>query len=681
MKTYKIIKKNKNRTLKCSKNVYVKPCSVKIQNYPMKNNFSLFFLKIMEHLGVTNVIGMPGGAIVPFYNNINKIKTTHKISIRFEMNGGYIALGTSRLSAMNIGPRKLTISYGTIGPGLANLLNPISAATLEQIPTIFCTETIESKLTNSRTIQNIQAENLVKNICKSYLVINVTDIKNGTIIEKMYRTLVKGFSYPRGAIVFIFKNAESTIDSTLADANKYLNNLEYYKSIFSIFKNNFGFTLKKEIKSHDIFTGLYNYEWKQKYNNFIKNNKKKIISTKNISQFLNLKLNKSQRPVMLIGLGAVDYIYELLNFCRSNDIPYLLTSPMCSYGNIDDKYYAFIMGNTGTHCGNSTIQSCDLLITWGTSLDVYVCPLNDNVFKHIECIITVNKNPEIYNRKFINYYIIGDGKNILNIINKQKVTSFNRSDWLNKIEQFKIESHKINSYYFSKDDNEDLKHGDIYVALQKYVDKNIEKTNKRAFFVTDSGSCQAFTSTYIHYKNKNYIFMTDYKYGSLGNGLGEAIGTALNNPNDIIICICGDGGTLCGSLSDYISIKEANITNIIFVIFENSGLGFTSETDIALTNLRFNYVNGYKYEPNWKSLLESLLIETYVIKNPRQMDKALDCSFKSLYKNSSVLVCILPYDALYSPIVHTNSTFDNQIYYKFDLNNEINKCKYSKVYI
>ena len=556
------------------------------------------------------------------------------------------------------------------------MLNPISAATLEQIPAIFLTGTESSKIVDNRIIQNIQSEKIVENLCKSYLVIETADIKSGKIIKKMYDTLIKGFSYPRGAIVFIFKNDAPSIDARL-----YLKNLNYFKEYFSIFESNYGFKLKKEIISKDIFTGLYNNDWVNKKKLFIQNNKKKIVKLNKVYNLLEEQLNKSKKPIILIGMGALDYIYELLDFCRNNEIPYILTLPMNGFGNVDDPYYAFRMGHTATYCGNNTIQHCDLLITWGTSLNRYVVVNLNNNFKHIKCIIDINKNPEIYFTPFIDYYIIGNGEDILKIINKkEKINLIKRPEWLKQINEFKIKGFKLNDYFYSKTNIEMLKHGDIYKMLQKHVDSHIKNTNKKVFFVTDSGSCQPFTATFIHYKTKNYFFITDGKYGSIGNGLGEAIGLAINNPDDLFICICGDSGTLDGALTDYISLQELKIKNIIFIILENLGIGFIAETSIEETNQLLQYGNGYNYFPNWKSLFESFLVDSYIVKNLKDMDNYLTCAFSNLYKKCTVLICILPHEAYYSPTIPINGYFDQLIYHKFNENTSINKCRYSKIY-
>ena len=69
----------------------------------------------------------------------------------------------------------------------------------------------------------------------------------------------------------------------------------------------------------------------------------------------------------------------------------------------------------------------------------------------------------------------------------------------------------------------------------------------------------------------------------------------------------------------------------------------------------------------------------YIVKNPSEMDKSLHCAFNNLYKKCSVLVCVIPYDAYYSPTIPLHGNFSQMIYHKFDENSPVNKCRYEKI--
>lgn len=674
-KKHKIVKNTKT----CKNIIHEVICDDKPIKFVNKHNFSNFFLEIMNSIGVNYCVGLPSSAVIDFYEAINSQKKIKKYLFRNERNGGYIAMGASRLSSLNIYKRNLILTYVHLGPGLANLLDAICASTLEQIPSIFVTCQDNSKEEHNRIIQNIDSVKLVENICKSYLLITEDDILNGKIIKKIHDCIIKGFSYPRGAIVFIFE-----VKSFSIKADNYIKHLEKYEKIFkNIFINDYEFDIKNPIKSKDVFTGLYNENWNKQKNIFYKKNKNKIINKNQIIPLLKTKLKESSYPIMLIGMGALDYIYELLDFCEKVDIPYILTLPMNSYGNVSNKYYAFRMGHTGTYCGNTAIQKCDFLITWGTSLNKYTVVNLNNNFNHIKCIIDVNLNPEIYYTPFINNYIIGNGKDILNTLRtniNELVFDNKRINWLNMIESYKVEGEKKQSFLYSKTGTEKLKHGDIYKCLQKYVDKLIEKTDKHCFFLADCGSCQPFTASLIHYKSKNYHYITDGKYGSIGCGVGELIGAAINNPNDLFILIAGDSATLDGSVTDYITIKEMNIKNIIIIILENSGIGLIAEESQELNTHLLNYKNGYQYFPRWDYLFNSQLINMYVVKNMAEMDRYLHCVFENLFINEpSVLVCIVPIESYYYPVIPLGSFFDKMVYKESDINSKVNNCRYKEI--
>ena len=175
-------------------------------------------------------------------------------------------MGASRLTSLNIFKRNLIMTYVHLGPGLANLLDAICASTLEQIPSIIVTCQEDSKEEHNRIIQNIDSVKLVENICKSYLLITEEDILNGKIIKKIYDCIIKGFSYPRGSIVFIFEVKTFSMES-----DNYIKNLEKYKKLFNnIFVNDYGLEIKNPIKSKDVFTGLYNENWSKQKNMFYK---------------------------------------------------------------------------------------------------------------------------------------------------------------------------------------------------------------------------------------------------------------------------------------------------------------------------------------------------------------------------------------------------------------------------
>jgi thiamine pyrophosphate-dependent acetolactate synthase large subunit-like protein len=128
--------------------------------------------------------------------------------VRHELNAGFIANGSARSSIVSK-KRNLAIAYAIQGPGLANMVNSICDATYERVPSIYITHDEINDMNINRNIQLISSKKIIQNVAKFVLEISKNDIQNGSIYKKIFDALTLGFSYPQGAIVFIFK--ENTI--------------------------------------------------------------------------------------------------------------------------------------------------------------------------------------------------------------------------------------------------------------------------------------------------------------------------------------------------------------------------------------------------------------------------------------------------------------------------------------
>lgn len=602
------------------------------------STFGNVFLDILHVIGVSTSIGIPGSNLLNFYQLLNNYKGIDNYLVRHELNAGFIANGSAR-SSMISKERNLAIAYAIQGPGLANMVNSICDATYERVPSIYITHDEISDVNMNRNIQLISSKKIIQNIAKSILEITESDIKNGSIYKKIFDALTLGFSYPQGAIVFIFK--ENTI---LKKTDKI--NLNMFKSLF---KHTYGFELLQEKQGIDPITMIFSSEWKKTKYNFIKKNKEKIINFTKLAKYMEVASN----PVVLIGMGAISYIHELLNFCRKINIPFILTLPLSGFASVDDPFFAFRMGHTATYCGNMTATNADLIIAIGTSFSVYTVASYDKPFTKKQKVISINTHPELYNTPFVNKYIISDGENFIGI----KVKKLNTKSWIDKISKFKQKTLIDNKKHFCSDNGELLMHGDIFEIIQIHIDK-IAKT-KNIYIVADTGSAQPFTASFINFKTPKYHFITCGKYADMGCGLGTIIGFALNKTNDIFILIAGDGATF-QFMNDLITIKEMNINNIIIIVLENCGLALINEESLEFTHRAIKYDNGYKFYPNWQNIIDGHLLKTKVVKDKKKFNTAFENILNS--KESGIIIVFVRSDIYYGPIVKINTHISNMEY-------------------
>jgi len=622
------------------------------------STFGNVFLDILNIIGVSTSIGIPGSNLLNFYQLLNNHKGINNYLVRHELNAGFIANGSAR-SSIICKERNLAIAYAIQGPGLANMINSICDATYERVPAIYITHDEINDVNINRNIQLISSKKMIQNVAKSILEISENDIKNGSIYKKIFDALTLGFSYPQGAIVFIFK--ENTILKKTSSVE-----LNIFKSLF---KHNYGFELLNEKQGIEPITMVFSSEWKKIRSNFVKKNKQKIINFTKLAKYMEAASN----PIVLIGMGAISYITQLLDFCRKINIPFILTLPLSGFASVDDPFFAFRMGHTATYCGNMSATNADLIIAIGTSFSVYTVVNYDKPFTKKQKVISINTHPELYNTPFVDKYIISDGKKIIDKLSPI-VKKLNTKSWIDKIAKFKEKTLIDHKKHFCSSSGEFLMHGDIFEIIQVHIDK-VAKT-KDIYIVADTGSAQPFTASSINFKTPKYHFITCGKYADMGCGLGTIIGFALSKKNDIFILIAGDGATF-QFMNDLITIKEMNINNIIIIVLENCGLALINEESLEFTHRTIKYDNGYKYYPNWQNVIDGHLLKTKVVKDKKKFNSAFETMINS--KESGIIVVFVKSDIYYGPIVKINSHISNMEYVDKIDHSAIDKIRFKEV--
>jgi thiamine pyrophosphate-dependent acetolactate synthase large subunit-like protein len=640
--------------------------------------FSNFFIKLLISIGVKSAIGIPGSELFKLY--ISMINNNIDVIIaRNEMSASFAPIGAASVCKnRHVIDRKFCMAFASDGPGAINLMSGVSQATTEKVPSIYIINRNINKDNDNRVIQQVDTPSMYKNISKSILEIDKDSIENSDIIQKIYDTLVLGFSYPTGSIVFFMNGDCFDVDITKHYKNVNLN--IYVKKFSKMFKHKYGYEMNKEIIGPNYITGLYTSEWMNKKMQFIKSNEVKIIN--NYKNFLENTIKKSKTPIFLFGEGCgdIDLNKLYINLCHKLQIPYLLTTAMKKFVDSTDIFYAESCGHYGTYCGNMSIYNADLLICIGTSFNLYMTIDLLEPFKNVDTIISINTHPELYNTPFVNYYIIEDGKKVIKSINNINISNYKnnyRDNWLNQIQEFKKIGHEKIHYFYSNDINETLRQGDIYSVIQEKIDNFHKKhKTKQIYFVVDAGSSQLFSTSLLNFKNR-YHLISSLKWGAIGDGIGLVIGAAIKNPNDLFILIAGDGGSFL-SISDYITIKEANIKNVIIIIIENGGLSLVSEELLSFSSKTLEYGNGYKMYPNWVSLFNGLKLSAAITKTKNEFD----CTFENIIKNkvfkeTIVIVAVVSMDLYYAPMVPIGSSCNNMKYIVYNENDKIDKCRIS----
>ena len=105
---------------------------------------SQIVVRLLERQGIRRIPGIPGGAILPFYDALSQSTLIEHVLTRHEQGAGFMAQGAARATG------EVAVCLATSGPGATNLLTAIADAKLDSIPMVAITWSGPSPLTRTQ---------------------------------------------------------------------------------------------------------------------------------------------------------------------------------------------------------------------------------------------------------------------------------------------------------------------------------------------------------------------------------------------------------------------------------------------------------------------------------------------------------------------------------------------------
>ena len=128
-------------------------------------------LRSLEHLGITDVFGLPGGAIMPFYDELMSSASIRHILVRHEQGAGHAAEGYASSTG------KVGVAIATSGPGATNLVTAIADAHMDSVPLLAITGQVFSTSMGTDAFQEVVIVGITMPITKhSFLVTRAEDV-------------------------------------------------------------------------------------------------------------------------------------------------------------------------------------------------------------------------------------------------------------------------------------------------------------------------------------------------------------------------------------------------------------------------------------------------------------------------------------------------------------------------
>ena len=484
-------------------------------------------LECLSRLGINEIFGYPGGAVIPIYDELYNFKEIKHYFARHEQGAVHEADGYARSTG------KVGACLATSGPGATNLVTGIMTAHMDSIPLLVITGQVSSSLLGKDAFQESDIVGITVPITKNnYLVQDIKDLPR--ILKEAYYIASTGRPGP-----------------VLVDIPRDIQLQEIpYDEFNKIYENDF--TLEG-------------------YNPVYEGHKGQIKMA--------IKMIKdSKKPLIIAGAGILKaHAYkELKEFVEKTNIPVAMT--LLGLGSFPGNHELALgmIGMHGTTYANYAANEADLIIAAGMRFDDRVTG-NPQKFVPNAKIIHIDIDPaEIGKNKLIDVPIVGDLKNVLTDLN-EKAPKISHDEWLKQIKKWKKDYSLI--YRKTKDD----------ILIPQEILSEIDKITKGNVIVaTDVGQHQMWAAQYLTFNNP-YSILTSGGAGTMGFGLPAAIGAQVANPNKKVLAVVGDGGFQM-TFQELMLIKEYNLPVKIFII-NNSYLGMVRQWQELFHEKRYSSVD------------------------------------------------------------------------------------------
>ncbi|MCX8647680.1 acetolactate synthase large subunit [Bifidobacterium sp. B4107] len=438
---------------------------VPAQGEPMTGAQAL--IRSLEDLGVTQVFGVPGGAILPAYDAIDEQVRFNFTLTRHEQAAGHAAEGYA------VSTGKVGVCLVTSGPGATNMVTPIADAMMDSVPLVVVTGQVGVDSIGTDAFQEADIVGITYPVAKhSYLVTKAQDIPR--VMTEAYHIARSG--RPGPVVVDLSKTAQN---------------------------------------------GKMLYSWPQEmilpgYNPVTRAHGHVLDDAARL-------LVQSHRPVLYVGGGAVrsDARRQVQELVRATGAPMVTTLPARGIVPDSDPAVLGMPGMHGTVAANGAIQHSDLLVAVGTRFDDRVTGSLED-FAPVARVIHIDIDPaEIGKNRQADVPIVGDVGQVLDDLIpalKAAQRTWGKPDlkpWWRLIDGWR---HDYPTTFEPSPDGT--------LAPQWVVQTLSNKADPNTIWVSGVGQHQMWASQFIDFE-RTRSWVSSCGLGTMGYGLPAAIGTAI----------------------------------------------------------------------------------------------------------------------------------------------------------
>lgn len=381
----------------------------------------------------------------------------------------------------------------------------------------------------------------------------------------------------------------------------------------------------------DVFLNSCEY----KGSSFEKTYEGVIPSDERIAEAAEL-INSAEKPVIYAGGGVrISKNDELLlKFAEKTDMP--VCNSFMGLGTIprDHRLSLGFVGMHGSTETNMAVTNCDLLIAIGARFSDRVIGSPDKFAPGAKIIHIDVDSTEVDKNTYESIPLIGEMKSILEKL-LDKSEKKDRSFWMNEI-MYKKQIKDIEGQFVPEN-------------ILKEINKHY---NKNTVVATDVGQHQMWTGQYWSF-NRSDEFITSGGLGTMGFGLGAAIGAQIGNLHKKTVLITGDGSFRM-NCEELVTISKYKLP-VKIILLNNNTLGMVRQWQRMFSNARYSETDNYD-DVNYQMLTAAYGIKSYKAESMDELKSILeeDCNVNE----PALIECKIDHDCSVYPIVPPGRPID-----------------------
>lgn len=525
--------------------------------------------------GVKHVFGYPGGAVLDIYDALHTVGGIDHVLVRHEQGAVHMADGYARATG------EVGVVLVTSGPGATNAITGIATAYMDSVPMVVLSGQVPSSLIGFDAFQECDMVGISRPVVKhSFLVKRTEDIP--MVLKKAFYLASTG--RPGPVVIDLPKDI-----------------------VGPAVKMPYAYPEQVSLRSY--------HPTVQGHRGQIKRALQTILAAK--------------RPIMYVGGGAINAAChdELLVLAEKLNLP--VTSSLMGLGSFPGTHRQSVgmLGMHGTFEANMAMHNTDLIFAVGVRFDDRT---TNNLAKYCPnaTVLHIDIDPTSISKTVTaDIPIVGDAKQVLtqmlDLLSQIDCTQDFDSlrDWWQSIEQWRTRD----CLGYDKESGK--------IKPQAVIETLHRLTKGEAYVTSDVGQHQMFAALYYPF-DKPRRWINSGGLGTMGFGLPAALGVKLALPDEIVVCVTGDG-SIQMNIQELSTALQYNLP-VLVLNLNNRYLGMVKQWQDMIYSGRHShsYMDSL---PDFVKLAEAYGHIGVAIRTPDELESKLADALKQLSETNRLV--------------------------------------------